>query len=147
MATDTRIAGADMLYSSGTTGRPKGVQLTQSNLANGVSQYPDHMGLGPDSVVLVAMPLFHIGGGGWILAGFVLAIGMAVDANVIIYERIREELRAGKSAVSAIEECPSVSMTARMGTPPTSMNDAAEWRRSCNRILGTSHVATRRWNA
>jgi long-chain acyl-CoA synthetase len=57
------------LYSSGTTGRPKGVQLTQSNLANGVSQYAELMDLGPDSVVLVAMPLFHIGGGGWVLAG------------------------------------------------------------------------------
>jgi preprotein translocase subunit SecD len=33
----------------------------------------------------------------------VLTVGMAVDSNVIIYERIREELRAGKSAVSAID--------------------------------------------
>ena len=37
------------------------------------------------------------------LAGIVLTIGMAVDANVIIYERIREELRAGKQARPAIE--------------------------------------------
>jgi preprotein translocase subunit SecD len=37
------------------------------------------------------------------IAGFVLTIGMAVDANVLIYERIREELRAGKTAISAIE--------------------------------------------
>jgi preprotein translocase subunit SecD len=37
------------------------------------------------------------------LAGIVLTIGMAVDANVIIYERIREELRAGKTARAAIE--------------------------------------------
>ncbi len=37
------------------------------------------------------------------IAGFVLTIAMAVDANVLIYERIREELRAGKTAVSAIE--------------------------------------------
>jgi preprotein translocase subunit SecD len=37
------------------------------------------------------------------IAGLVLTVGMAVDANVIIYERIREELRAGKSAVSAID--------------------------------------------
>ena len=32
------------------------------------------------------------------IAGFVLTLGMAVDANVLINERIREELRAGKSA-------------------------------------------------
>ena len=37
------------------------------------------------------------------IAGFVLTISMAVDANVLIYERIREELRAGRSAISAIE--------------------------------------------
>lgn len=36
------------------------------------------------------------------IAGIVLTIGVAVDANVLIYERIREELRAGKSNVTAI---------------------------------------------
>ena len=36
------------------------------------------------------------------IAGIVLTIGMAVDANVIIYERIREELRAGKTMGTAI---------------------------------------------
>lgn len=38
------------------------------------------------------------------IAGIVLTIGMAVDANVIIYERIREELREGKSLQVAIRE-------------------------------------------
>ena len=37
------------------------------------------------------------------LAGLVLTIGMAVDANVLIFERIREELRTGKTVWSAIE--------------------------------------------
>ncbi|MFM1816296.1 MAG: preprotein translocase subunit SecD [Pseudomonadota bacterium] len=37
------------------------------------------------------------------IAGLVLTIGMAVDANVLIYERIREELRSGKAAINAIE--------------------------------------------
>jgi preprotein translocase subunit SecD len=37
------------------------------------------------------------------IAGFVLTIGMAVDANVLIYERIREELRSGRSVISAID--------------------------------------------
>ncbi len=36
------------------------------------------------------------------IAGIVLTVGMAVDANVLIFERIREELRLGKSAVAAI---------------------------------------------
>ena len=37
------------------------------------------------------------------IAGIVLTMGMAVDSNVLIYERIREELRTGKTAVAAIE--------------------------------------------
>jgi preprotein translocase subunit SecD len=37
------------------------------------------------------------------IAGLVLTIGMAVDANIIIYERIREELRLGKSPRSAVD--------------------------------------------
>lgn len=37
------------------------------------------------------------------IAGMVLTIGMAVDANVIIFERIKEELRNGKSRKSAVE--------------------------------------------
>ncbi|MBY5267908.1 protein translocase subunit SecD [Spiribacter salinus] len=37
------------------------------------------------------------------IAGIVLTVGMAVDANVLIFERIREELRSGTSAQQAIE--------------------------------------------
>jgi preprotein translocase subunit SecD len=37
------------------------------------------------------------------IAGIILTIGMAVDANVLIYERIREELTTGKTAKAAIE--------------------------------------------
>ena len=38
------------------------------------------------------------------IAGFVLSIGMAVDANFLVFERIREELEAGKSVRLAIDE-------------------------------------------
>ncbi len=37
------------------------------------------------------------------IAGFVLSIGMAVDANVLIFERVKEELRAGRLLASAID--------------------------------------------
>ena len=37
------------------------------------------------------------------IAGIVLTVGIAVDSNVLIYERIREELHAGRSAVAAID--------------------------------------------
>ncbi|MGG1598830.1 protein translocase subunit SecD [Paenibacillus naphthalenovorans] len=37
------------------------------------------------------------------IAAFVLGVGMAVDANIITYERIREELRSGKSIMSSLK--------------------------------------------
>ena len=37
-------------------------------------------------------------------AGIILTIGMAVDSNVIIFERIREEIRSGKTIPSAVEQ-------------------------------------------
>jgi preprotein translocase subunit SecD len=37
------------------------------------------------------------------IAGIVLTIGVAVDANVLVYERIKEELRLGRSVISAID--------------------------------------------
>jgi len=38
------------------------------------------------------------------IAGFILSIGMAVDANILIFERLKEELRAGRSLSNAIQE-------------------------------------------
>lgn len=37
------------------------------------------------------------------IAGIVLTMGMGVDANVLIYERIRDEIRFGKSPIAAIQ--------------------------------------------
>ena len=37
------------------------------------------------------------------IAGFVLSVGMAVDANILIFERTKEELRAGKTLATAVE--------------------------------------------
>lgn len=38
------------------------------------------------------------------ISGFILSIGMAVDANILIFERMREELRAGRTRRAAIDE-------------------------------------------
>jgi preprotein translocase subunit SecD len=37
------------------------------------------------------------------IAGIVLTIGMAVDANVLVFERIREEVRSGRTPISSID--------------------------------------------
>ena len=67
--TSTSDDVAFQLYSSGTTGRPKGVMLTNSNFFGLLPMAKDMWELTPQSVNLVAMPLFHIGGGGWAVAG------------------------------------------------------------------------------
>ena len=51
----------------------------------------------------VAISLFHINLSLPGIAGIILTVGMAVDANVIIFERIKEELRLGKTLRFAIE--------------------------------------------
>jgi preprotein translocase subunit SecD len=37
------------------------------------------------------------------IAGFILSVGMAVDANVLIFERVKEELRSGNSLIRSID--------------------------------------------
>ena len=60
---------AFQLYSSGTTGRPKGVMLTNDNFFALLPAARDVWGMSVKTINLVAMPLFHIGGGGWATAG------------------------------------------------------------------------------
>lgn len=55
------------LYTSGTTGVPKGVMLTHANMGTLAGALAEHWRVDQDSVALVAMPLFHIGGSGWAL--------------------------------------------------------------------------------
>ncbi len=59
------------------------------------------------------------------IAGILLSIGMAVDANVIIFERVKEELRAGKTTKSAIESGFKRAFTAILDSNVTTLIAAA----------------------
>jgi preprotein translocase subunit SecD len=59
------------------------------------------------------------------LAGLVLSIGIAVDANVLIFERIREELDRGKTVRTAIDEGFRHAMTAIIDTSVTTILTAS----------------------
>lgn len=55
------------------------------------------------AVVLIIISVCHINLTLPGIAGIILAIGMAVDANVVIFERVKEELRLGKTVRSAVD--------------------------------------------
>jgi long-chain acyl-CoA synthetase len=86
------------LYTSGTTGLPKGVMLTNANLSTAIGEANVTFHIADDTVSLVAMPLFHIGGSGWALcamsAGGRSVILRDIDPNVLLeliaVERITE---------------------------------------------------------
>ena len=66
------ITGGDtcyQLYTSGTTGLPKGVELTNDNFLATMETGREAWRFDSTAVNLVAMPLFHIAGSGWALAG------------------------------------------------------------------------------
>jgi long-chain acyl-CoA synthetase len=68
------ISGDDtcyQLYTSGTTGLPKGVELTNDNFMATMWTGRENWRFDATAVNLVAMPLFHIAGSGWALAGMV----------------------------------------------------------------------------
>ena len=51
-----------VLYTSGTTGRPKGAVITHRSILASAAAQAEHFGLGPDDVLLGHMPLNHVGG-------------------------------------------------------------------------------------
>jgi preprotein translocase subunit SecD len=59
------------------------------------------------------------------IAGVILTIGMAVDSNVLIFERIREELRAGKIVASAVDTGFAKALTTIIDTHVTTIVSAA----------------------
>jgi long-chain acyl-CoA synthetase len=77
--------GADValqLYTSGTTGLPKGAMLTNDNFASIVPEFTGELGMDGTSVNMAAMPLFHIGGSGWAI------LGLANGAHTVVVREV-----------------------------------------------------------
>lgn len=71
------------------------------------------------------------------IAGIILSIGMAVDANVIIFTRIREEMKAGKTVRSAMKDGFSKAMSAIIdGNVTTLIAAAVLWWKSTGMVKG-----------
>ena len=88
-AEDTAV----ILYTSGTTGKPKGAELTHSNLAINADVMKQVFSIGPDDVILGALPLFHA-------FGQTCALNTAVSAGAELVMLARFD--AGR-ALEAIE--------------------------------------------
>jgi long-chain acyl-CoA synthetase len=93
MADDTAV----VLYTSGTTGTPKGAELTHSNLASNVEVVVRMLSVGADDVILGALPLFHAFGqtcglNTAISSGACLALVPRFDAGRVLQTIERERI-------------------------------------------------------
>ena len=117
------------LYTSGTTGLPKGVMLTNANLSTAIAEADVTFHISDDTVSLVAMPLFHIGGSGWALCamsrGGRSIILRDVDPAVLLADRRRADHR-------------DVRRPRRADAPP---GHARRWPRPTSRACDSSSTA------
>ncbi len=80
------------LYTSGTTGRPKGVEITHGNFLHAMTASMENQAFETASLNLVCMPLFHISGSGWGLMGMFHGAGsvMLLDVDLELILRVIE---------------------------------------------------------
>ncbi len=81
------------LYTSGTTGWPKGAMLTQRSMIAHTVTVAAAYGMDPDMVNIVAMPLFHVGGTSWAL-GSMYAGGRTVIVREVVPSDVLELIEA-----------------------------------------------------
>jgi len=117
---------AQLLYTSGTTGRPKGALLTHGALTNNARLAFRAAGIGPDDLLVNPMPLFHVGGGMFTLGA------VSTTATHVLMPRFSPALQ-----LELIEEhratillgVPTM-MTAMLGHPDLAKRDVSSLRRA-----------------
>ena len=107
---------ATVIYTSGTSGRPKGARITYGNLWFSAIASALHLGHHPEDVWLAAMPLFHVGGLAILFRGVIGAI------PVILHEQFEPErvLTAIDDGVTLLSVVPTMlqrMLDARGDTP------------------------------
>lgn len=79
-------AACSIIFTSGTTGRAKGAELTHANYAVTCLSYSDVMGYTPDDVILVAAPLFSVLG-----QTMLMSAGLSAGATLVLQSRFDPE--------------------------------------------------------
>jgi fatty-acyl-CoA synthase len=70
-----------IVYTSGTTGRPKGVVLTHRNVVSNIERQNEHFEAGPEEVLVTALPFAHVGGATETVAASMMGGGKLVLMN------------------------------------------------------------------
>lgn len=106
------------IYTSGTTGRPKGVMTSKAALLSYLRSLSDVARFEEDSISLSTLPLFHIGGTGWALAGLYRGASVLLLPNAdpdLILETVSARgvtnLIAVPSMVQMLLDSPRISVT------------------------------------
>ncbi|MFT4043552.1 MAG: AMP-binding protein [Gordonia sp. (in: high G+C Gram-positive bacteria)] len=99
---------AALPYSSGTTGNPKGVMLSHTNLVANVAQIKPVQAMNADSVVIAVLPFFHI-------------YGMTVLLNAALRTRARLVIMARFDLVEFLENIQNYKVTSAFIAPPVAV--------------------------
>ena len=116
---------AAVIYTSGTSGRPKGARITYGNLWFSAIASALHLGLDPQDVWLAAMPLFHVG-------GLAILFRSVIGATpVVLHERFEPN-----SALAAIDDGATlVSVVPAMLQRMLEARSNSPWPPSLRRVL------------